>query len=56
MLCDECLRSDEEVPLSIKGIIYKGSPEYFVISILCQRCDTGEAGSQAKKRIEKAKG
>lgn len=55
LVCDECQISCEEVPLSIKGIYYKGGPEeYVVISVLCQKCDTGEAGERAKKRIEKA--
>jgi len=54
LVCDECQRSAEEVPLSIKGIYYEGEPGCKVISILCQECDEGEPGEKAKKKIDEA--
>jgi len=52
MVCDECHRDSEEVPLRIQGIFYTGEPPYAVVSILCRKCDEGEVGEKAKKKIE----
>lgn len=53
LACDECRKGSDEVPLAIKGIVYTGSPkEYVVISVLCQKCDTGEIGEQAKAKLD----
>lgn len=54
MVCDECHRDSEEVLLVVRGIFYTGNPPYVVVSILCKRCDVGEVGEKAKKKIEEA--
>lgn len=54
LVCDECGKRSDEVPLAVRGIVYTGPPEeYIVISVLCKKCDLGEAGKQATIKIEK---
>ena len=56
LVCDECRKSSEEVPLAVMGIVWTGEPRHVVFSVLCQKCDMGEDTAEmrmAKVETEK---